>query len=444
MTQTNIDNYSLATVFKVSLPIIFSIFGWTLMITVDRLMLSYYDIEVMNGVVAVGIIFLALEYAVGSIAVTSEIFAGQYNGLGNKEMAPVASWQMLILTLLSSIPYCILGLFSGKYIIPSEYYDKVNDFYTIIVCFLFILPSIGAINGFFIGIKKTNIILINTIIGNTINIFLSYCLIFGVENYIDPMGAKGAAIANVISIAIQFVIIFSIFLSKKFHNEYKTRNFFFSKEIFLKCINIGVPSSLALQLEMLGNFAVQMIIIKMLFEYVSNHNIAVNIFIFFTFMINGLHKAVSGLSANLIGARDFHLIPKLLKSAIIAHIVSSIFVFIPTIICPGLASKIYTSNKEIIDFSILTLPWVFLYYFFDGFGWIYASITTSGGDTKFLMFASIVAIWLFKVLPLYLLLKAGIKYISLGWIVSAVSALVYALSFYYRYHSNRWLKLKLS
>lgn len=438
------SNHTILGLLSVSLPLILSIFGWTLMITVDRVMIAQFDIEAMNGVVAIGTLLMTFEMAIGTIAITSEIFSGQYNGLKRKEMVPVASWQMLILSFVCSIIYIPAGLFLGPYIIPYQYYEKVSDFYTIIMCFLFLSPAIGAINGFFIGIKKTYILLINTVFSNIINIVLSYFFIFGIKDIIEPMGTKGAAIATTISLVIQFIVIFSFFLSKKFHDEYKTRNFFFCRKTFYECINIGVPSSIGIVFEMLGNYVMQMIIIKMLSEYISNHNIALNIFIFFSFFFNGLHKAMSGLAANIIGAREFELLHKLYKSGIIVHMLFSLVVFIPTVIFPSYTASFYTSDPLVIKYSIYTLPFVGIYYFFDGLGWTVSGITTAGGDTKFIMVANSVVIWGFKVLPLYILVYYDFKYISIGWIISAISSFIYAACFVYRYKSGKWLKLKLS
>lgn len=437
-------NHTIKGLIEVALPLILSIFGWTFMITIDRLMLARYDMEMMNVVVAIGTLIGLFEWSTNTIAVTSEIFSGQFNGLDKKDMVPTASWQMLFFSFLCIIIFVPIGFFGGEYLIPAKYYEKGNEFFKILMCFLFFSPATGSINGFFIGIKKTKIILFNTIFGNLLNLVLSYTFIFGVKDVLEPMGAAGAAMATSIALGVQFLVIFLVFISKGFNQKYQTRKFHFNSMITIQCLKVGIPSSIGLIIEMTGNYVVQLLIVNMLSQYESNHNIALNIFILLTFFINGLHKSVSGLAANLIGRREFYLLDDLLKSAIILHLSFSFLVVILTTILAEPIANLYTQDPEIVKFAKLTLPWVGAYFFLDGLGWTISGMTIAGGDTKFVMYVNAFVIWGFKVLPLFTLLYFNITYVSLGWVISALSAFIYAAIFIYRYKSNAWLKLKLS
>ena len=109
------NNHTLSGLLRVALPLIISSLGWTLMVAVDRILLARYDMQTMDAVVSIGIILLVFEWGIGSIAVTSEVFAGQFNGLGKKSLAPVATWQMLI--------FCFLCC--SKYVF---FHDRLNPF----------------------------------------------------------------------------------------------------------------------------------------------------------------------------------------------------------------------------------------------------------------------------------------------------------------------------
>jgi multidrug resistance protein, MATE family len=442
--HSSYSNHTLSGLLRVALPLIISSLGWTLMVAVDRILLARYDIATMDAVVSIGIIILVFEWGVGSIAVTSEVFAGQFNGLGKKAQAPIATWQMLIFCVICAGFLILIGIFTPKYLIPEEYYEKGKDFFTIIMCFLIFNCAVGAINGFFIGIKKTKVILYNALFCNFLNIILSYAFIFGIEGLLEPGGAKGAAIANSISLFVQFVIIFTIFISKKMHQQYQTRNFLIDTEIFLKCLCLGIPSSIGIIVEMTGNYIVQILIVKKLSIYVSNHNIALNLFVFCSFFLNGIHKSVSGLASNLIGQRDYHLIPSLMKSGLALSAIFSSLLLLFSLVFGKEIAMIYTTDPVVIANTIKTLPWIAAYYFFDSYGWVVAGVLIAGGDTKYIMLVNLIAVWVFKVIPLYFLLSIGVEHISLGLIISVFSALVYAILYEYRYRTNNWLKLKLS
>ncbi len=414
------------------------------MITCDRIMLAKFDLNIMNAVVAIGLLLFLLDWSISSITVTTEVFSGQYNGLNRKTMAPVASWQMLFFSCLAIGFYVPTGLFLGKYIIPEVYYESSGNFFKICICFMAFSPAIAALNGFFIGIKKTKIILINSLFGNIINITLSYNLIFGIEGFIEPLGATGAAIATSISLFIQLLVIFYFFISAKYNNIYKTRAYSFNKEIFSKCLKLGIPTSTGFIAEDIGNYILQIIIIKEIPEYVSNNNIGVNLCIIIFFFLWGMQKAIGGLAANIIGANKLESIQQLFKSSLLIHYVCSGIILLTIALFSENISKLYKYDHKIIYYSNLTLPWVGLHYLICGIGWVISGILTAGGDTKFVMFTSIFSIWFFRVTPLYLLLKMGITYVAIGWIVATISGLIFTLILYWRFKSDKWLQLRLT
>ena len=53
-----------------------------------------------------------------------------------------------------------------------------------------------------------------SIIGGISNIFLDYILVLGIENYIFPMGVKGAAWASVISQILMTILCVIFYLIK--------------------------------------------------------------------------------------------------------------------------------------------------------------------------------------------------------------------------------------
>ncbi len=439
-----ITDCSVKRVFSMAFPLIASAFSWTLMLTCDRLMLANFDLNVMNAVVSLGTLLFLFEYSIVSITVTTEIFAGQYNGMNKLLMAPIATWQMLIFSACSLILFLFAGFYLSKYIIPETYYNSAGNFFKITMCFLVFSPATAAINGFFIGIKKPKVILFNSLFANILNISLSYILIFGIKGNIEPRGAFGAGIATSIAIFTQFCIIFSVFLSSKYAATFGTRNYKWNKKIFLECLKIGIPSSLGLVTEMIGNYTLQMIIILLAPEYVSNHNIALNIFIFITFLLNGMNKAASGLAANIIGAGNLKSLSHLLKSCMQLHLLFTFLIFTLIFTYSQKIASLYTNDPKIIYYASLTLPWVAIHFFFDGIGWIISGILTAGGDTKFTMFVTTLIIWAFRVAPIFILLKLDVSHIAIGWMVTTLSSAIFAIIVYLRYRSMKWIKVQLS
>lgn len=437
-------DYSILSIIKIVYPLILSSFSIQLMFSCDRIMLSQYNINDMNVMVAVGTLLYIFECSICNIVNTSEVLAGQFNGSKQYHNTAKASWQMLYLSLIFFLIFSIIGIFAGKYLISENYFEKGNVLFKYMMIFMFISPAISSINGFFIGIKNTKIISINTLIGNALNIILSYIFIFGVTGYIQPYGIMGVVISSSISLMFQLLLIMLVFTSKKYSIKYHTKNFSFDKKIFFKCLEIGVPSAIGIVLELTGYYTIQILILKHTPQNITSYNITLNIMIFTFFMIIALNKGVSGLGANIIGSNNQNDLKKLLLSALKLHIIFTAIIAFFTILFPEKIIHFYTKDYQLVQEVKRIFPYLTLYYFFDGIGWIICGLVIAGGDSKFVMFASIFTVWVARVIPIYYLLNQGYHHLELTWQVSLFSAILYVIIFVYRFIYGNWLKVNIT
>ena len=147
-------------------------------------------------------------------------------------------------------------------------------------------------------------------IGTAVNIVLDITLVYGVDNYIPAMGVKGAAWASLIAQAIMAVIALIILLKKTdlslrlrfpLHPEIK-RLVVMSLNLFVRSIALNAALMLAVkEAAGLGK------------EYIAAHAIAINIWLFSAFFLDGYGAAGNALSGRLVGEKDFGSLWQLTK-----------------------------------------------------------------------------------------------------------------------------------
>ena len=167
-----------------------------------------------------------------------------------------------------------------------------------------------AIFGLFRGLQNTFWPMIIAAIGAIVNIALDIALVYGVDSYIPAMGVKGAAWASLIAQAIMAVLALIILLKKTdlslrlrfpFHPEIK-RLVGMSFNLFIRSIALNAALMLAVkEAAGLGK------------EYIAAHAIAINIWLFSAFFLDGYGAAGNALGGRLLGEKDFSSLWQLTK-----------------------------------------------------------------------------------------------------------------------------------
>jgi len=157
------------------------------------------------------------------------------------------------------------------------------------------------------------------------------------------------------------------------------------------------------------------------------------------------------ISSNFVGAKSYYLIPKNLASASYVHLMFCLFLLFLLLIDQNIIVKIFFSNDvlSIADLEMSSLLdkvrvncfWVLLYFALDGLVWIRSAVLTSFGDMKFIMFANVISVIVFAVLPIYVFIVkeynpaiiSSWQLVSMpAWQLVSISAVVNLLVFSYR------------
>lgn len=287
--------------------------------------LSEFGTESLAAVGIVGsflstiIWILAQTRSAISAIVSQNLGAGKINSLKSFPAQAILFNVSLSLIILFSTYFYIEEIFvflraEGKILEYSidYYYIRVWGFPLTLFTF--------AIFGIFRGLQNTFWPMIIAAIGALTNIILDFIFVYGVEEIIDPMGVKGAAWASLIAqaimaiLALAFLLIktdVSLKLKRKVHPEI-SRLINMSFNLFIRSVALNIALLMAIrEATSLGK------------EFIAAHTIAINLWLFSAFFIDGYGAAGNILGGRLLGAKKYKKLWILTKRVSIYNLVVS-------------------------------------------------------------------------------------------------------------------------
>lgn len=429
-------------------PLMIGFLATSFMMFADRFFLAQYDLMALNAASSAGMaywIFLVLPFSVSAIA---EVLAGRLHGEQKLQEIGSATWQMVWFSFLISPIFLCIGfiapyfLFSGT---GNEIYE--TSYFQTLILFAPAQCAAIALSGFFIGIGNVSIVTYSALLGNLINIILDYFLIFGWNDIIPSFGINGAAIATGIAEIIQLCFLLLIFWSKKNKKNYHTFNLQWNLPLISEGLKIGFPIGLGRCIEVTAHFIFLRIIMSTSTEQMTIVAVIQSLYLLGCFITESEGKAASAIISNLLGANDRTPISKVLKSSFILHFFFFIAFMCLTFLFPNTLIELFNNSEnslllnkpEIANTFYGALFWMSIYFLIDGFCWILISFLTSAGDSKFVLWVSILVHWCGYVLPSLLLIGYGKGGADTAWAIIAFMGLLNLLIYLWRYLSGKWL-----
>ncbi|WP_303318776.1 MATE family efflux transporter [Flavivirga abyssicola] len=324
------SDISIKHINKLAIPALISGISEPILSLTDAAIVGNINLNATESLAAVGIVttFLSmLIWVLGQTRSAISSIVSQYVGANQLEKVKNLPAQAIfiitslsILIIMGTYPFAqnIFKLYNASDLIL----DYSVDYYKIRVFgFPFTLFTI-AVFGAFRGLQNTYYPMIIAIIGALLNIILDFILVFGIKGYIPAMHIKGAAYASVIAQLIMAAFS-AYYLLKKTPIPLKI-SFPFNKEInrfIIMILNLFVRTlALNVTLYFATRFATGYGA-----AYIATYTIAINLWFFAAFFIDGYASAGNILSGKLFGGKEYRLLLKLsnrlIKYAIVIGIV---------------------------------------------------------------------------------------------------------------------------
>jgi MATE family multidrug resistance protein len=433
---------SLRELWAISLPLMISLLSGSMMLFLDRMLLAQASIDFLNACTNAGILAQAIQFPFISTTAIAEVFVGQYNGAGKKERLGEPVWQMIWLSVFTTVVFVPLGIFSGAFIFSDPVYGHLeNAYFRWILLFGPFFCLATALSTFFIGQGLLKLVTITVVIANLINVGLDLL-------FIPTFGIAGAAIATGISQIFQCVVLLIAFLSRKNRQEKGTAMWHLKLKSMGKCLAVGLPNAVAHALEIFGWWVFFRMMTGLGHEYITVVAVAQSIFFLFTFITEAVSKGASAIAANLIGAKRWDLVWKLLRSGLRFYIQVFLVLGFVLVIYPDPMIHWFLpageENAALIKLVKAACVWVWIFFLFDGITWLVVGLLTAAGDTKFVMKVAGVNVWLFALVPIYIFNVYLGHTADVAWFITAFYGFMNALIFLARFRTEKWKAIQIT
>lgn len=233
---------------KLSFPLFFESLLFTVIGSVDTLMLSNYSDTAVGAVgVANQILFLVL-IAENVIAQGAGILMTQFVGANRKsdDLQTLTITALLMNTILGLFFSALLVLFSHELLsimdLNGEMLRFSSEYFIIISRYLFIHLMTMTFSVYLRSHGETKTTLKVSVLMNVVNVVLNYILIYGHAGF-DALGVQGAAYATVISRIVGFAVLGSVVYKMGFHKKTFRFRLDSMMQVLSDILKLGAPAA---------------------------------------------------------------------------------------------------------------------------------------------------------------------------------------------------------
>ncbi|MBD1260140.1 MATE family efflux transporter [Maribacter polysiphoniae] len=317
------------TINKLAIPATIAGIAEPILSITDTAIVGNIPVDGVESLAAAGIVgsFLSmLIWILGQTRSAISAIISQYLGAGKLEEVKTLPAQAIFLNIVLSIIILLSTIF-----IVDEIFQLMNasgkilnyciSYYSIRVWGFPLTLFVFAVMGIFRGLQNTYYPMLIAIVGAVLNIGLDFMLVYGIDGIVEAMYLEGAAWASLIAQGIMAIMAFVLLLTKTdislkirfpLHKELN-RLIFMSLNLFVRAIALNVALILAVrEATALGD------------NYIGAHTIAINLWLFSAFFIDGYGAAGNIMGGRLFGAGNYDglwlLAKKIMKYGFIVSI----------------------------------------------------------------------------------------------------------------------------
>lgn len=381
-------------ILKLAFPNILSNITIPLLGLVDTALMGHLDNVAFLGAIALGSMIFNIVYwslgflRMGTVGFTAQAFgANSQKGLNFILQRGILLASILGLIIIALHPWIIeLG------IQLTQSSDEVKFFAAEYINIrIWAAPAsllILVFSGWFLGMQNAIYPMIIAIVGNVLNIIFSFIFV-----YFMHMNSAGAALGTLISQYLSLLVALALFMYKYKHIWKKVglkalvklqelKPFFnVNKDIFIRTLGII--------------FVISFFTIKS--ANISDNILAVNsilfqLFLLFSFMLDGFANAAEAMTGEYIGARNLKLLKESVKKNMTFGLIFSILFSITYFFAGDFILRIMTNNETIIQLANELMPWIVIMPLVSFTAFIYDGIFIGATASKALRNAMIIAV----------------------------------------------------
>ncbi len=304
------NSVSFRNINKIAIPAIIAGIAEPLISLTDIAVIGNVDDNSIEALAAAGIVGSFLSAIIWIVAQTKTAISAivsQHLGANRLHAVKTLIPQAIAFNFLFSLVIYITTAFFAEAIFSAYNAEGLilrysEEYYQIRALGYPLTLVTFAIFGIFRGLQNTLWAMKCSLTGAAVNILLDYLLVYGIEGVIPPMHLKGAAYASLAAQAIMLIMAFWFFFKKTpFHLKLSFNINPRMRGLLLMAANLFVRTAAL-------NFAIYLANAYATDygkNYIAAQSILMNIWLFFSFFIDGYANAGNAIGGKLLGAMDY-------------------------------------------------------------------------------------------------------------------------------------------
>ncbi len=378
---------------KIFVPIMLSNLISQIQMFIDRIFLGRMDILYMSAVGNANAPMWTTMSFVFSLSMGASILISQ--SVGEKDFEKAKDYAASLIKFHNVIPLVLFffWLFYAPLVYKamgvSETVMKHCVTYTRIYSPVFLM--VGLFASYSVVYQTSNYtkpLVTYGLIRSVLNIILDYVLIFGKFGF-PRMEIAGAALGTTIAEYAGALYLLYITISKKdkFFTSPGLKRILGAKlRPYLRSIKLGVNSALEDLLWNAGNLCIIRILNTINEKAAGIYSMVFTVEILFVVIIGALGNGTLTLTGEATGAKDHKLYRNVVKTAVKWAFLVAAFALIFVSIFPRLTLSMFTTDKEVIEMSVIYIILVAANLFGKSSNIIIGNGIRGYGDTKWMMF----------------------------------------------------------
>ena len=422
----------------------------------DRLFLAQYkagegDIYLSAGLSSGITVFAVIMFFNALVGYSNTLVAQHYGAKKSDQCGKIVN--QAILFSICMIPLLVsIGAF-GMEPIFSLFKHDARQFmlevqYGSILLYggVFVLLA-SAINGFFMGVGNTKIVMFASIVSTVINIPLNYIFIYG-KLGVPELGMRGAALATVLGSVVHVIIVLLYYRSNYYHHTFRTRVPLFKIDMgyMKKLIKYGLPSGIDSCISV-GVFSFFILSMNSYGPIVGSAvSIAINWEAMVFVPLLGASFATTGIIGQYMGNKDIKSTMRVFWIAYVSMVFYVLLAIVLFLSLPHVLIGIFTdkinNSEEVFRLGTTMLYLVPVYLLFDGTTLMINGVLKGSGDTKGAMVVFIIVDILFAAVSFIFIFTQRVSPITAWWFFVGF-AICLAIGSAIRLRQKKWQHIEL-
>lgn len=428
-------------ILKIGLPIMLGQACVIILAFADNIMIGWHSVDELAASSFVNnILNLLIMTELGFAAGMTPII-GSHNGRGDVAAVGLTLRNGLVVNgliglasvVLLAVVYALLGHFGQE----PELLPLIRPYFVIVGISTLFSLGFNTLKQFTDGICRPVVSMVFLLLGNVVNIFGNWVLIYGKLGF-PEMGLVGAGISTLFSRILIFAAFLLYILFSKSLRQYARaiKEAVLSLAEMKSIFTVGYPVAIQMALETSSfTFAAVMAGWLGVIELAA-HQVVITISQLFFLMMQGLSFALSILVSNACGRGDYKGVQEYAGKGYGMIVCISATLSVLLYIFRYQAAGVFTDSPEVSAMAVSLFFVLFAYQFGDGLQLCFANVLRGLQDVKPIMEVAFVSYYIIAIPVAYLL---GFK-TSLGllgiWLGFPVGLTIAGVFFFLRYRSD--------